>query len=573
MDIVKHIYGSTAEWDANDIVLQKGEMGVELIDTASGEHKIKIGDGTHPWSSLPYAGFTPSESQSKADKVRGAVAGNLAALDQYGNLVDSGESVVSLKEYVAQAIATLPNVRHYGARWNKSQAKMTRLFDAASFTTTTTNFGHFGSANANYENPFDNIYPWSGIRLCNIDIDRYRALAPGDSLTKCVKAWEGDLDFSYTDANGVWRYRPAFYGKSWEDDTYRYFDVSEMNMGSYVHYPEAIVGRWHGRTATLTIDAAQKTCLLPTIGRPGVNIAMSTLHTYAKNWGATLDSIYSIDADVLLLIVEYADMNTQRAIGSGVMSMYRQSADHISEAATNSTVVKVLASAAQAYCIPGAIFDIGTSDGGKQVGSYTVVSATPNIGDAQYLDVTLDSATTVTEANFWSVHGIANAADEAIGSKSGYIGTNGKCSAYYRGIVLFGNMWLYTLGAYENKDDKHIYIANDDADADAYDALNTAVHMDTGLVLPTSGGYTKKLGMLARSGLLSIPVFCTETGGDSTNPTGDYFYNGNYNYHTVLLRGGDANSGSRDGAFYGRWDTAASSSYWLSAARPRLKNP
>ena len=50
-------------------------------------------------------------------------------------------------------------------------------------------------------------------------------------------------------------------------------------------------------------------------------------------------------------------------------------------------------------------------------------------------------------------------------------------------------------------------------------------------------------------------------------------YTGVYTYNTVLIRGGYARDGSYDGAFYGRWNTAASGSYWSYAARPRLKNP
>lgn len=545
-----------------------------IITDKDGAHEFDVMNGVDgaagksAYSSAQDGGFTGTEEQfNKGLSVMGGVSGiDTTVTQNSGNIITSG----GVYEYTTSAIN---RVRHYGARWNKTQAQMTRLYDAASFPTDTKNFGHFGSVNANYSNPFDSIYPWSGIRLCNIDLNLYANLAAGDSITKCVKAWEGDVDFSYEDENGVWRYRPEFYGKSWEDDTYRYFDVSEMAIGSYVHYPEAIVGRWHGRAVTLTVGEAEKNCLVPSVGMPAKRIAMSTLHTYAKNYGATIDSIFSIDADVLLCIVEFATMNTQKAIGTGVMSMYRQSSDLIAEDATNSNVVKVLASAASAFCIPGAIFDIGTSDGGVQVGSYHVVSVQPNIGDAQYLDVTLNEAVTVTAANYWSVHGIINVADEEIGSKSGYIGTNGKCNSYYRGLVLFGNMWLYTLGAYENHDDQHIWIANSDEEADNYDALNTSVHYDTGLVLPGSGGYTKKLGMLSRSGLLSIPVFCTEIGGDSNNPTGDYFYNGVYTYNTVLLRGGHAGSGSGDGAFYGYWGYTASASSWCCAARPRLKNP
>lgn len=390
-----------------------------------------------------------------------------------------------------------------------------------------------------------------------------------------MTAWEGDANFSYNDANGVWRYRPEFWGKSWENDAYRYFDVADKNVydSSYVHYPEAIVGRWHGRTTALNIDGTSKPCFIPSVGIPQTRIPMYTLHNYAKNFGATLDSIYSVDADTLLCIVEFATMNTQNAIGNGVSNLYRQSSDLIQENVTDSRIVKVLAAAGSAYCIPGAIFDIGTSFEGNEVGSYIVVSATPNVGDAQYLDVTLDQAVTATDTNYWSVHGLANVADESIGNKSGYIGTNGKCNAYYRGIVMFGNMFLYTLGAYENKDDHHIWIANSDNEADNYDALDTAAHYDTGLVLPTAGGYTKKLGLLSRSGLLSIPVFCVEAGGDSSNPVGDYFSNASYSYDTVLMRGGSMDGSLWNGALFGFWDGAASSGYWAISARPRLKNP
>lgn len=465
--------------------------------------------------------------------------------------------------------------KHYTARWDKVNAAMVRLNDAASFPTDVTNFAYRGSVNANYSNPFDNIYPWSGIKLCNISIDLYRNLVAGDSITKCVTAWEGDVNFSYNDANGVWRYRPEFWGKSWEDDTYRYFDVADKNVpgSNYVHYPEAIVGRWHGRNETLTIGGAEKTCLVPSVGMPAKRIATSTLHTYAKNYGATIDSIYSIDADTLLCVVEFATMNTQNAIGESVSNLYRQSSDLIQEDVTNSTTVKVLAEAGNACCIPGAIFDIGTSNGGNQVGSFVVVSATPNVGDAQYLDVTLDRAVTATTTNYWSIQGLVNVADEGVGSKSGYIGENGKCNSYYRGIVMFGNRWTCILGAYQGANDRHIWIANSDAEADNYDALDTTVHYDTGLVLAKSIGYTKNLGLPSRSGLLSIPAFCIETGGNNNSPVGDYFFNDVYSYNTILQLGGSAATTLNNGAFCCRWTTTASFGDRFVAARPRLKNP
>ena len=466
------------------------------------------------------------------------------------------------------------NQHHYIARWDKTLAQMTRMGDAAGITTDTSNFGNFGSVNPDYDNPFDSIYPWSGIRICNIDLDAYMALQPGDSITKCVKAWDGDPDFDWDDDKGVWRYRPEFWGSSWDDGTYRYFDVTDRPTGGYVHYPEAIAGCWHGRAVTRTVNGEPTTCLLPCTGIPTVRTALSTLHTYAKNYGATLDSIYSIDADLLLLTVEYATMNSQSAIGNGVTNLYRQGGYQIAAASTASNVIKVLAADAGDYFVYGAIVDIGTTDGGNQVGTYYVTATAPDT-DPTYLNVTLTANATVTRENYWSIHGIINdpyKLDDFI-NKSGYIGTNGKSMAFYRGMELYGNMWFYTLGAYENAADKHIWIAADAEQADAYDALDTSVHIDTGLVLPTSAGYIRTLGLPQRSGLLALPPFCTAVGGSSTNPVGDYFYNGDYTYNTVLLRGGNANAGSRAGALYGSWPYTASDSYWASSARPLLKTP
>ena len=43
----------------------------------------------------------------------------------------------------------------------------------------------------------------------------------------------------------------------------------------------------------------------------------------------------------------------------------------------------------------------------------------------------------ITTASFWGLFGKVNTADEQIGSKSGYIGTDGKSIAYYRGLEMY----------------------------------------------------------------------------------------------------------------------------------------
>jgi hypothetical protein len=297
------------------------------------------------------------------------------------------------------------------------------------------------------------------------------------------------------------------------------------------------------------------------------------MHQYANNYGATIDSIFSIDADTLLFLVEFATMNSQNALGSGVSNLYRQSSDKFANATTDSTVVTVAADASSA-CIPGAVFDIGTSNGGAQVGSYIVVSVSTNQSDSTLKDITLNESVSVTTDNYWSVHGLSNMKDEDIGSKSGYIGENIRANAYYRGTVFHGNRWFYTLGVYESKDDQTVWIAQNDAQADEYDNLDTSVHYNTNVVLATSNGYINQLGLAAQN-VLSVPPIATQVanGATSSNPIGDYTYNAVLTYNSLLLRGGDAGNTTLDGVFCCQWNAYPTASYWGYSARPRLKNP
>jgi len=49
----RQLTGTTLEWAANDLILGDGEIAVEHV--SSTETKIKIGDGTRPFSALPYS--------------------------------------------------------------------------------------------------------------------------------------------------------------------------------------------------------------------------------------------------------------------------------------------------------------------------------------------------------------------------------------------------------------------------------------------------------------------------------------------------------------------------------------
>ena len=461
--------------------------------------------------------------------------------------------------------------KHYGARWDKTVYQMTRLYDAESFPSVTTNFCYLGSVNENYDNPFDGIYPWSEIKLCNIDIEIYMNLTAGQSITESVVAWEGDPDFSYDHPYGVWRYRPGFYGKSWEDDTYRYFDVCESDLGGYIYYHEDIAGRWQGVSKQIEINGQSQTVLLPLQGiTAGRSYDARSQHLLAKNYGATVDSIYTFDADLLLMIVEYATMNVQYYIGNGVTLLNYQPSTTIQENIIDTNVIRLPASPWQTYCIPGAVLVIGDYPGTNTVGTFYVVSATLDPQDSSYINVTINDSVTATTSQYLSIQGLMNQADAQIGSKSGYIGTNGYCNSYYRGIVMYGNGILYILGIYKDGSNQSVWIAKDNKQADQYDDLDQSAHISTGLSIPLGSDYIKELGIVPGN-YVSIPPICTEFGGTYLNPVGDYVYNSDgTTQNKILFIGGSPSSGGAGGPFCQFWAFTNNTIIWYITARPRL---
>ena len=464
--------------------------------------------------------------------------------------------------------------RKCGILWDKVKATCTRLWDAAGITTDTSNFGHFGTVNPNYDNPFDDIYPWSERRVCNYDMRVLKTIvADGYDVLDAVTAWEGEDTFSYDPAEGlgVGVYTPEYWYTAYDTSEGRVFGVSGAPIEGWYYSEPIIAGRWLGVVEQL--DGVS--VLGCRVGIPTSNVKLGTMHTYAENANMTIDDVYSWDADTTLQIIEYANMNTQAAIGNGVSGLYRQNeTDLIQEDATESTIIKVIAANAS-VAIPGAIIDIGTSNGGSQVARRYVVSTAADEANETLLCITLNEPVTVTTSNYWSIHGLINVADEEIGSMSGYIGTNGKCNTYYRGKVSFGNKFVYVLGAWQEGQTNHIWITKSRYEAETIISLDTSSCVDTGLILPWGdgdtaiGGYINELGLV--DGLAAAP-FCTALGGNSANPVGDYCYiPAKSTMNHALFAGGDASNSSPDGRFCAHWYNVRGSSNWYLSASPSSK--
>lgn len=473
--------------------------------------------------------------------------------------------VAELQQQINAAMTR--GIHIYGAKWDKTNAACTRVFEAAGISTDVTNFCHKGTVNASYQNPFDNIYPWNLFRQCNVDLTKYAALKPGDDIRQAVVAWYGEPGFKDDGSNGfVGAYRPQYWYTAYEDGDSVIFAVADGKMDGWAESPAYIRG--YG----FAVDAGESK-LSCYNDQPLTNVALSTLHTRANNSGFTIEDIYTYSAELTAFVVEYATMNTQAAIGEGCDACYRSSNDdkpHIAE--TGATRV-VLPAACAAFALEGVTLDFGATKDAVIAANRRTCTGYEAYSDNDYISVTFDEALDVTTDMFVSFHGMANG--DAIGNASGFIGTAGKHNAFYRGAVLHANRWRYVLGAYRQTGTGKVWICPADDDPDAYNALNTSKHTDTGVALPESksGVYIDELAVL--EGLGAVPVApAAGGGGSSSNPVGDALYTpaastGN----TVLLAGGTATTGTNAGAFYSGWHYAASYSSWGCAVLPVLKNP
>lgn len=466
------------------------------------------------------------------------------------------------------------NDRIYGAKWDRLTNKLARTRDAMGITTDITNFKHTGSINANLDNPFDSIYPWSDMQLVNVDMTKYRS--GNYSLEDCIVSVYGNADFTYFGSKDLFvgRFRPEFWHKSVEDqDGNIEYLISPVQRAGFTHSEKCIDG------ISFVIDA-DGTYVTSGADVPLTNIQIQTIHSKAKTSGFTLQNIHSVDAQIMLYLVEFADMNIQNALGGGCSACYRQNAaDTVASVSvgTGETEITINSSGFVPFAVVGCQLSFGTSVGATTYkANIKAVSVSGNIAT-----ITLDKELpSLTVGMYASVHGFMTCEypylGQSIGNGSGYLGTNEKANVFYRGAQLFGNRNAYTLGLYRKGTTNNIWICPGDKDPDDYDAVDTSVHLNTGITLPvlsaanwiTVGGNAQKIPGL------SAFMATGPSSGNSSGPVGDQQYvplpsAGD----TILLCGGNAINGWNCGAFCGDWSGTATHSIWNRAGLPLLKNP
>ena len=105
--VVKHKRGTTAQWAAATYILKAGELG---IDTSL--NKLKVGNGSSLWPTLPYINVLPSELTELAqDAVELAITAGTGITKTYNDTANTitlaVDSTIANKTYVDTAVSGL----------------------------------------------------------------------------------------------------------------------------------------------------------------------------------------------------------------------------------------------------------------------------------------------------------------------------------------------------------------------------------------------------------------------------------------------------------------------------------
>ena len=455
------------------------------------------------------------------------------------------------------------SVKQYGVRWNGSvSTDCERLGDAVGLVAN----AHLGSLE-NVQNDFDDIYPWSDIRTCNVD-------ANGNVL-----AYLGDSSFKRDGSNGdVMVKIPKFYYKRIKSGATEEFWICERQLPGYQLHPlfiddgKEVSAVFHSAYNASVETLEDGTTILRSISsvQPAVRLSRASFRTKARNKGTgwSIEDISCVNALQMLYIVEYASTDSQSKLGKGVSSL-NYTATHLAvEAGENTNEFVTSTTNANKYRV-GERIEIGNRQGVNNITrtprTITAITAREDDADISVITFDGDPVASIAVGNMiWNVAPLNGSCDELNGG-SGYIGANGRADSAYRGIEGFhGKLFRFIDGV--NIKDRLVHYANSIADyADGvYDGKYRAVGYTNG----TANGYISEFGYDEKAPWVMFP---TEANGGSTIYVPDYYYQNTG--ERLLLLGGYWTYDSFAGAFYFRCDNGFSNVYLTCGAHLLVKKP
>ena len=466
-----------------------------------------------------------------------------------------------------RSLIGINSVPQYGVRWaGTSSTVCERLGNAVGLIAN----AHKGSTQS-VRNDFDNIYPWSDIKTCNIDAD-------GNVL-----AYLGEPSFARDGTNGdVMVEIPKFYYRRIKTGTAEEFWICASKLPGYELHPLFIdngkeVGKvFHSvyNASSFTDETDNKVKLQSITGaQPRVRTTRASFRTYARNKGAvwSIEDISCVNALQLLYLVEYANTNSQPALGSGVASLSYAANHKALEATTNGNTITISSEYKNKYKL-GRRIEIGTSQGvnDKTTTPRTITNITTN-EEAGQTTITFDGAPiTIAVGNMmWNVAPL-NGSCDALNGKSGWLAgennyTNGYADVNYRGIEGFhAKLFRFIDGV--NIKDRVVYYANSIAEyADGvYDGKYRAV----GYSNAEANGYISAFGYDEKAPWIMFP---SAIGGGAPTFIPDYYFQNTG--ECLLLLGGIWRYNTYAGAFCFNCSVTFPYSDLFSGAHLLVKKP
>lgn len=388
---------------------------------------------------------------------------------------------------------------------------------------------------------FNTIFPYAAMKLCNVADDGV------------IRAFIGDPGFARDGSNGeVMLFIPRFYYRHTYDPGTKIHEywVAPLSINGFkvhpafiragVEKPYLLLGAYKAGT-----DANSKiTSRTGTV--PTVSITRATFRQRALNRGSKwlIEDVLIRSAIGLLLIVEYATMDTQIAIGNGITALPYSSSHTVTEEATGANTITVSPSTGTQFRV-GEIIGVGTSLGGQQVAANReILSIDTSDPTKTVITVDGDPFNTAVGNIIYCTGQRTGQCDSFNGASGMATGTNSRVSVSYRGLEdLWGNVWEFIDGVNIRNAERQPYFADGSFVDNVFDGSYAA----SGVILPEGSGYVRNLCYSQISDWLLMP---SEVGGGSTTYVPDYFYqNWAASSEKIALAGGGWFNGASAGFF------------------------
>lgn len=402
------------------------------------------------------------------------------------------------------------------------------------------------------QNDFDNIFPWSDIKDCNVDSNGNPTHFLGES--------------GFTRDAEVYVYIPKHWIKREqyeveEDSTtnkYEKITIYDYNAPGSIEIAPYMVGKYH--TSKETINGVE-THVSKTGLEPLNSTTRATFRTKAKakgsKWGLLDWHYWDL---CYLYLVEYADYNVDNTVGKGYIY-----GDMSTSALEETSVNRIVVSGT----LPTGFYVGKTISIGTDRGNYSIARSRKitEINDYSSDGVTGkeivfdgSAVNTTTSSKIWCSPELSGTLD-SFGNKSGCLANDQRHTVVYRGIEnLWGNLWQHIDGVCIRN-----YLAYICYDPTEY-ANDKFTSPYTALGYTNSSGndsYIKEVGYDANNPLVALP---TVVGGSSSTYVCDNYWSSSGD--KILYVGGNCSYyGSKCGLFASNCNNASSYSGWSCGAR------